>query len=124
MSESGLHFIDPPAPNDRIIAYEIAGKVTVDDMRAVVARVEEIASRGEKALIYQDVQDLGGVDIAAIAEKFKHMGTLWKGIEKAAVIGDSRWLEIYTRAVDPLTPQQIKHFPTTEKAAAFAWLAE
>ena len=124
MSESGLRFIDPPQPHDRIIAAEISGHFTADDMRTYMERIEAIVARGDKALIYQDMLDYDGVDVAAIAEKFKHLGTLWRGIEKAAVVGDRRWLEIYVGLADHLTPQALKYFPADEKAEAFAWLAE
>jgi hypothetical protein len=124
MSESAIRFIEPPEPNDRIIAYEIDGHFKADDMRAFLTRMEKVTSQGKKALLYQDIESYEGVDIAAVGEKLKNMGKIWKGIEKVAVIGDSRWLQLYINAVDHITPQQIKHFPTTEKDAAWAWLTE
>jgi hypothetical protein len=124
MSEAAIRFIDPPTPNDRIIAYEIDGHFTADDMRAFMERIDELTSLGKKALLYQDIESYDGVDISAVIEKFKNMGTLWSGIEKVAVIGDARWLEVYIKVFDPITPQQMKHFKTTEKDEAWAWLEE
>jgi hypothetical protein len=52
------------------------------------------------------------------------VGTLWKGIEKVAIVGDSRWLEIYIGIMDHLTPQELRHFSPDEKDVAFRWLVE
>jgi hypothetical protein len=42
MSDSGIHFIDPPVPNERLLAYEISGDFTGDDMRTFVERLAKI----------------------------------------------------------------------------------
>ena len=127
MSEPGYRLIDPPespAANDRIVAYELHGHFSADDMRGLLSYLEaEMAKRG-KLRLYQDVSEYGGVELAAIREKFKHIGKLWSGIEKVAVVGDQRWMEIWVGIVDPITPQQLKYFPVGEKDAAFAWLNE
>lgn len=124
MSRNGIRFIEPPSPDSRIVAAEVHGHVTADDVKAFVARIESVNARGLKARIFQDMREYHGADIAAFTEKFKHIGVLWKGIEKVAVVGDSRWLEIYIGVADPLTPQQIKYFPPDEAGLAFAWLRE
>lgn len=122
MSESGIRYIEPPTPDERVIAYEIVGHVTVEDMREITERVERVMGSGKKALLYQDMESRDGFEPGVVAEKLKHMKTLWKGIEKIAVLGDSRWLEIYIGAADVITPQQMKHFNTSEQKEAFAWL--
>lgn len=124
MTESGLHYIDPPRPSGRLVAYEIVGDVTADDLRSLVERVEAIANRGEKALLYQDMVERTSVDLDAIAVKLRNIGMLWRSIEKIAVIGDERWLEIYIGLVDHLTPQHMQYFERADREAAFAWLVE
>jgi len=122
MSESGIHFIDPPTPNERLIAYEISGDFTGDDMRAFVERLEKIAEAGHKALLYQDMSANYSWDFETIKVKFQNMGTILRSIEKMAIVGESKWMEIYIDIMDHLTPQQIKYFDRSEKDAAFAWL--
>ena len=124
MSEPGYRLIDPPTPNDKIVAYELHGHFSADDMRGLLTHLEsEMAARG-KLRLYQDVSGYEGVELKAIGEKFKHMGKLWSGIEKVAVVGDQRWMEMWVGIVDPITPQQLKYFSVEEKDAAFAWLNE
>ena len=124
MSDSGIRFIDPPQPNERLIAYELSGNFTGDDMRTFIERLEKISNSGQKALLYQDMTDRGSVHFEAITEKFKNLGTIWRAVEKIAIVGDARWLEIYIGIVDHLTPQQMKYFDRSEKDDAFAWLID
>ena len=122
MSESAIRFIDPPIPNERLLAYEISGDFTGDDMRIFVERLEKIASSGQKALLYQDIVDRGSFDFETIKVKIQNIGTIWRSVEKIAIVGDARWLEIYIGLVDHFTPQQMKYFERSEKDEAFAWL--
>jgi hypothetical protein len=122
MSDSGIRFIDPPQPNERVLAYEITGHFTGDDMRTFIEKLENISNSGQKALLYQDMAERGGVDFEALTEKLKNLGTIWRAVEKIAVVGEARWLEIYIGIVDHLTPQQMKYFDRSEKDEAFAWL--
>ena len=122
MSESAIRFIDPPVPSERLLAYEISGDFTGDDMRAFVERLDKIANSGQKALLYQDMVDRGSFDFETIKIKIQNLGTIWRSVEKIAIVGDARWLEIYISLVDHLTPQQMKYFERTEKVEAFAWL--
>jgi len=124
MSEPGYRFIDPPQPREGLVAYEIFGHFTVDDMRAMMERLESEVAKHGKLRLYQDVSGYEGTELGAVREKFKHMKTLWNGIERVAVVGDQRWMEIWIGIVDPVTPQDIRYFPVGEKDEAFAWLNE
>jgi hypothetical protein len=123
MNESGIRFIDPPEPNERLLAYELSGDFTGEDMRTFVERIEKIASSGHKALLYQDMVDRGSFDFETIKVKLQNLGMIWRSVEKIAIIGDARWLEIYVGVADHLTPQQMKYFDRSEKDEAFAWLS-
>ena len=90
MSESAIRFIDPPVPNERLLAYEISGDFTGDDMRTFVERLEKIANSGQKALLYQDIVDRGSFDFETIKVKIQNLGTIWRSVEKIAIVGDAR----------------------------------
>ena len=122
MSEPGIRFIDPPEPNERLLAYELSGDFAGDDMRTFVERLEKIASSGHKALLYQDMVDRGSFDFETIKVKLQNLGTIWRSVEKIAVIAETKWLEVYIDLLDHLTPQQMKYFDRSEKDEAFAWL--
>ena len=122
MSESGMRFIDPPQPDDRVVAAEIHGQMTAEDMKALVERLQAIVDRGEKALLFVDMKDYEGFELGVVSEKLKHIGMLWKALDKYAVVGDKRGMEIWIKIVDPLTHQEIKHFHPDKTDEAWAWL--
>ncbi len=122
MSDSGIRFIDLQEPNERLLAYEISGDFTGDDMRSFVESLEKIASSGHKALLYQDIVDRGSFDFETIKVKLENLGTIWRSVDKIAVIAESKWVEVYIGLVDHLTPQQVKYFDSSQKDEAFAWL--
>ena len=122
MNESGMRFIDPPKPADRVVAAEIDGQMAAKDMKALIERLQSIVDRDEKALLYIDMQNYKGFELGVMSEKLKHMGMLWKALDKYAIVGASRWMEIWIDIVDPVTPQQIKHFSPDKADEAWAWL--
>ena len=122
MSESSIRFIEPPQPDDRIVAFEIAGQMTAEDMKALVERLQAIVDRGEKALLYIDMKDYEGFELGVVSEKLKHIGMLWKALDKYAIVGDTRWMEIWIKIVDPITPQEIRHFYPDKTDEAWSWL--
>ena len=122
MSESSMHFIEPPQPNGRVVAAEINGRLTAEDMKALVGRLQPIVDRGEKALLYVDMENYEGFELGVVSEKLKHIGMLWKALDKYAIVGDTRWQEIWIKIVDPLTHQQIRHFYPDKADEAWAWL--
>jgi hypothetical protein len=122
MNESGMRFIDPPKSDDRVVAAEIDGQMTTEDMNILIERLQSIVDRGEKALLYIDMQNYKGFELGVMSEKLKHMGMLWKALDKYAIVGASRWMEIWIDIVDPVTPQQIKHFSPDKADEAWAWL--
>ncbi len=119
---SSMRFIEPPQPNDRVVAAEIDGRLAAEDMEALVQRLQPIVDRGEKALLYVDMEKYEGSDFGVVTEKLKNIGMLWKALDKYAVVGDKRWMEIWIKIVDPLSPQQIRHFYPNNTDEAWAWL--
>jgi len=119
---SSMRFIEPPQVNDRVVAAEIDGRLTAEDMAALVKRLQSIVDRDEKALLYVDMENYEGFDFGVMTEKLKNIGMLWKALDKYAVVGDKRWMEIWIKIVDPLSPQQIRHFYPDKIDEAWSWL--
>ena len=122
MSKSAVHFLEPPQPNDCVVAAEFDGKVTADDISALAARVKPIVDRGEKANIFIDMHNYEGSELGVTGEKFKHMGTFWKGIDKYAIVGAPRWMQVWSKVLNPVTPQNMKIFEPDKTDEAWDWL--
>jgi hypothetical protein len=119
---SSIRFIEPPQANDRVVAAEIDGRLAAEDMEALVTRLQPVVDRGEKALLYVNMEHYEGSDFGVMTEKLKNIGMLWKALDKYAIVGDKRWMEIWIKIVDPLSPQQIKHFYPDKTDEAWSWL--
>ncbi len=111
-----------PPSEHRILAVEITGQVTAEDMKILIGRLQELVDQNERALLLVDMQHYEGFEFAVVTEKFKHMGMLWKSIEKYAIVGAAHWMEVWVKMVDPLTPMQIRAFEADEIEAAWKWL--
>ena len=122
MADTGFRFLDPPTPNDRVVAVALDGSITAEGMKIVVQRLQAIVDRGEKALVYMDMTGWSGTELGAATEKLKHLGMLWSALEKQAIVGESAWLPVWTKIADPLTPQHVRHFTPAEAASAWDWL--
>ena len=86
MNELCIRFIEPPQPNDRVVAAAIYGEMTADDMKVLVERLQPIIDRGERALLYIDMQNYAGFELGVIGEKLKHMRMLWNALDKYALL--------------------------------------
>ena len=123
MSEGGVRFIDPPRPDDRVVACRVEGQLTAEGMKALVDRIQAVVDRGDKARLYIDMTGYEGFELGAVTEKLKNMRMLWNGFDRYAIVGDDRWVEIWTGIVDPLTPQHIRHFGSDKQTEAWMWLS-
>ena len=122
MVESGMHFIEPPEADDRVVALKIDGEFTTEDMKTLIDRFQSIVDRGEKVLLFLDMQGYDGWELGVATEKLKNLGMLWKAFDRYAIVGDRRWMEVWVKIVDPLTPQEIKHFTPNQVDDAWKWL--
>ena len=104
------------------MAVELDGQMTTEDMKAMVDRLQAIVDRGEKALLYLDMKNYKGFELGVASEKLKHIGMLWKALDRYAIIGDTRWMEIWIKIINPLTHQEIRQFHSDKTAEAWAWL--
>ncbi|MHC4938989.1 MAG: SpoIIAA family protein [Planctomycetota bacterium] len=122
MTKPGIHFIDPPRPDNRVVAAEFSGKATAEDISALAARLKPIVDRGEKANLLIDMHNYEGSEFGVAGEKFKHMGTFWKGIDKYAIVGAPRWTKFFSSVLNPVTPQNMKNFEPEETNEAWSWV--
>lgn len=112
----------PSLSEQRIIAVEITGQVTAGDMKVLIDELQKLVNQNERALLLVDMQHYEGFEFGVVTEKFKHMGMLWKSIEKYAIVGAAHWMEVWVKMVGPLTPMRIRAFEADEIEAAWQWL--
>ena len=116
--------LDFDEPEGRLIAYEVAGKITAEQARPLFDRIERAAGEGRKLRLYYELHGFPTSEPSVILEKLKHLGTILKTIERVAIVGDQRWLSAYTAIFDPITKADIRNFKSEDRAAARAWIQE
>ena len=121
---AGLQFLDFDDAEAGIIAYSVGGKISGEEAQVVWDRVDAAAAEGRKLRLYCEMQKVPTSEPSVILAKMKRAGKLLKTIERMAIVGDQRWLDAYTKIVDPITKMDLRHFTTEEKGDAIAWIRE
>jgi hypothetical protein len=106
----------------QVIAYDIDGKVTTEDVKALHdARREVIEERGAVRLL-MDVRDLSGAGPRAVVEDLKLTPEYVKDVERYAVVGDARWQKWLTSAANTVTRGEARYFEPEEFDRAREWI--
>ena len=111
---------------EKIIAYRLGGKITEEEMTSVLSIFRERIDKGEKLLVYQEVESIGGAEFDAMIEKFrffKDVGFNFSHFSKIAVVTHSKWLHKLVDLEDKIFRNvDIKGFPIDEKDKAIEFL--
>jgi SpoIIAA-like len=110
---------------DTILAFICHGHVTKADYETVIIPAAEKAMKAHaKVRLYYELgTEFAGIEPAAMWEDFKvGMGHL-SAWERIAVVTDVDWIKYAVRAFGFLMPAKLHVFPTSEAAAARAWIA-
>jgi hypothetical protein len=112
--------------SEKIIAYRLGGKITEEEMTSVLSIVRERIDKGEKLLVYQEVESIGGAEFDAMIEKFKFfkdVGFNFSHFNKIAVVTHSKWLHKLVDLEDKIFRNvDMKGFPVEEKDKAIEFL--
>ena len=78
---------------EKAIAYRIEGKITEEEMSSVLSLFKEKIDKGEKLIVYQEVESLGGVEFDAMVEKLKFFIDVGiSHFSKIAVVTHKKWI--------------------------------
>lgn len=119
---SGMQFLDSGSDDPNVIAMKTSGKLTGEDMAALIEKLEQIKGAGGKARIFVDLADYGGYDFGVVKEKMSHFSTFWNSIDRVAYVVDKAWMSSAIGLVDAITPMHIRAFGTDESEQAREWL--
>ena len=112
--------------SEKIIAYRLGGKITEEEMTSVLSIFRERIDKGEKLLVYQEVESIGGAEFDAMIEKFrffKDVGFNFSHFSKVAVVTHSKWLHKLVDLEDKIFRNvDMKGFPIDEKDKAIEFL--
>jgi len=120
----GLQLLELDDPEHGLLAYRLHGKVTEAQAHAVFERIAAAAEEHRKLRIYYEIEGFPWAEGSVFLEKLHHLRDIFQAVERVAIVGDQRWLEVYVKLFDPLTKIRVRHFHPDQRDAALAWLKE
>ena len=123
-TEGALRIPDLDDDEAGILAYSIEGKITAEQAKEIFDRIEIGAAAGRRLRVYYEMQGFPKSEPSVFLEKLKRLGTILKTVERLAIVGDQRWLALYTAIFDPITRAELRRFKTDERGEAAAWIRE
>jgi hypothetical protein len=111
---------------EKAVAYRLGGKITEEEMTSVLDIFRAKIAKGEKLIVYQEVESIGGAEFVAMVEKFKFfkdVGFDFSHFSKIAVVTHKRWLHKLVDIEDKIFKKvDMKGFPIEEKNKAIEFL--
>lgn len=111
---------------DSAIAYRVEGKITEEEMKAILSVLKARVRNNQKINIYQEVVSFGGVEFDAIVEKFKFLTDIGlSNFNKIAVVTHKKWIHKLVNIEDKLFKNiDMKGFSIDEKEKAIDYLKQ
>lgn len=109
---------------DGVIAYEIDGRITGDDVDKLLAPLEAHMKGDEKINLLVRFKDFDGFD-PAILTNGSLLGTKMNAIThvgRYAVVGAPKWMAAMAGTVGAMMPFEMRMFEVSEDDAAWSWV--
>ena len=105
-----------------VLGYEARGKLTREELGAILADIEEAIDRFGKVNLLVYLPEIPRPDLGAIGEDLEFARKHTKDIERYAVVGASALLDWVAKLEGPLVGIRIKHFEPDRLEEAWRWL--
>jgi hypothetical protein len=106
-----------------VIGFEVQGKLSTEDYRDVLLpAVDAAAAKGDVRILIV-IPEFHGLTGGAVWQDLKMGIEHWRGWKRIALVTDIDWMRHGTDWFAWMIPGEVKHFPTSERAAAVAWVA-
>ena len=78
---------------EEAVAYRVDGKITEEEMTSVLTIFKAKIDQGEKLIVYQEVESIGGAEFDAMVEKLKFLLDVgFSHFSKIAVVTHQKWV--------------------------------
>lgn len=113
-----------PFDADDVVGLRAQGRVDASDMDRITAVCKDKLARHRKLRVYVEVPSFRGISAEAFFKDLKQGLAEWNRYEKEAVVTDEAWLARVSEVTGRLVPGlEVRAFPSSEAAAAKAWVA-
>jgi hypothetical protein len=110
-------------PRTNVFELVLDGPVSAAEFDAIIARLEAAIATHGKIRVLEVVKELGGVPPSKWWDDLKFGYRHMRDIERAAIVAEQRWLEVFANLVNPFFSAELKYFKPAEIERARAWLA-
>ncbi|WP_272007968.1 STAS/SEC14 domain-containing protein [Roseovarius sp. ZX-A-9] len=110
--------------SDGVIAFEIDGLITREDVQKVMAPLEPILRGDKKINLFAKFTSYGGFDPAILMDG-SFMGSKIDAIAhvgRYAIVGAPSWMKALTAGVSPMMPFEMRLFDAADEAEARSWV--
>lgn len=110
-------------PDQNLLSFTMAGKLTKADYEAVVPALEAKVQRWNKVNVYLEVSDLDGMTLPALWEELRQDVKHFTHFNRAAIVSDNNTLlKAAASVATTVSPAEVKHFSTGQRAEALRWV--
>lgn len=111
-----------PETSDRLVCLEFTGKVTSSDYDPVLDDLTRRLDDRETLDLYVEINDISGWEPSALLKDAKFDIKHANHFRRIAMVGDSKWEEMMTKAIKPFTKAEVRFFPEHQSDQALAWV--
>ena len=111
---------------DNVLAVRIAGKITGEDLRDIMDRLEVMMATNGQVHVYAETSSIDGIEIAGLASHIARAAPLLGKLGqfgRVAVVADQAWIRILTRMESAILPHiSYRVFEPGQREEALAWV--
>lgn len=122
-AEPAIRFL--PTSRDNVLAFEIDGMITAEEMPAVIEEIESLFADHDRVRLLNRMTDFGGVDPAIFLQQgLVSMKLVALGkVERYAIVGAPDWMNRLIETMNPVFEQmEMRAYPANREDQAWAWL--
>ncbi len=109
---------------DNLIAFKVKGKIEKADYDKLTPLLEKTEREFDTRKLYVEIEEIGGIEPAALWEDFKLYFLHVKNFEKVAIVGQGDAIEKVTKLTQPFVSGEIRFFEEKEASDAKGWIQE
>ncbi len=110
---------------DEVVAFEINGMISAEDMPGIIREFETVLAKHEKVRLLNRMKHFGGIDPAVFmqSELVPMKLAALKKVERYAIVGAPGWMRKLMEMLRPVLPDiDMRTFPADREAEAWTWL--
>lgn len=114
-----------PTSRDSVLAFEIDGVISSEEMPRVIKRLEDYFAGHDKVRLLNRMKYFGGIDPSVFLQSglISMKLSALKKVERYAIVGAPGWMRKVVDAMNPIFPDiDMRTFPAEREVDAWAWL--